>query len=325
MQTLVEVAKNVSGWQDLFSSELMQAELRQIDEYMSQHSDRIVVPARADVFKAFNLTPLDKVKVVLIGQDPYPQLIFWQGQEVPRAVGMSFSVRRGDVIPVSLQNVYKELSTDISNFVIPNHGDLTSWAQQGVLLLNTSLTTFAGEPNAHEGLWTGVMELILQHLNKSGRPIWFLLWGNNAKAILRHRLISDTQVLTAAHPSGLSARKGFFGCKHFSQVNKLLTTRGLQPINWILHQPIEKPLFSDRPTLVLNIAPVTRGMLKTSGSVTNTEALNSSNNSLKGSIEMIPHTDYATKVSHSSSEDDISIRSTAATPEPLPTLPVLFP
>lgn len=187
----------------------------------------IVYPRAKDVFNAFRFTELNAVKVVILGQDPY------HGPN--QAHGFSFSVKPGVLPPPSLVNIYKELVNDIPNFVIPNHGYLQSWVQQGVMLLNTVLTVEAGKAHSHANLgWEIFTDKVIKILNTYHTGIVFLLWGLHAQ---KRRTIIDPKrhyILTASHPSPLSAHRGFFGCHHFSQTNSLLIRQGKTPIDWTL-------------------------------------------------------------------------------------------
>ncbi|MDD9196163.1 uracil-DNA glycosylase [Aliivibrio sp. S3MY1] len=186
---------------------------------------KIIFPEEKDIFTAFDLTAFDDVKVVILGQDPY--------HGAGQAHGLSFSVLPETKIPPSLRNMYKELAQDIEGFVIPEHGYLDSWAKQGVLLLNTVLTVEEGKAHSHAKLgWETFTDSIIEQLNKKKENIIFLLWGAHAQKkganidVIRH------SILKAPHPSPLSAHRGFFGCKHFSQVNELLKSKNLSEINW---------------------------------------------------------------------------------------------
>jgi uracil-DNA glycosylase len=181
-------------------------------------------PAGAAIFNAFNQTPFDNVKVVILGQDPY----HGRGQ----AMGLSFSVPAGVKPPPSLVNIFKELKTDIG-LPIPTHGDLTPWAKQGVLLLNAVLTVRENEPASHAKIgWMHFTDAVIKKISDQKTGIIFLLWGKFAQE--KQVLIDETKhhVLKAAHPSPFSADKGFFGCKHFSTTNQLLAKRGLPVIDW---------------------------------------------------------------------------------------------
>lgn len=184
-------------------------------------------PQKDEIFNALKLTPPEKVKVVILGQDPYIN----EGQ----AHGLAFSVKEEWAkFPPSLKNVYKEIGADFGIQPIGCNRNLTEWAKQGVLLLNTSLTVRAGESNSHSGKgWEIFTDAIIEYLGKNKEHIVFLLWGNNA--ISKKHLIDCNKnlVLTAAHPSPLSANRGFFGCKHFSKTNEYLKKNGLEEIKWL--------------------------------------------------------------------------------------------
>ena len=185
-----------------------------------------VFPPGPKIFNAFNSTPFDKVKVVIIGQDPY----HGEGQ----AHGLCFSVQDGVPIPKSLQNIFKELSTDVG-FRIPASGNLQSWANQGVLLLNATLPVRAHQAGSHQRPgWETFTDCAIQRLSEQREGLVFLLWGNYA--IEKQRLIDTTKhyILTAPHPSPLSASRGFFGCHHFSKTNEILVSLGKEPVNWQL-------------------------------------------------------------------------------------------
>ncbi|KYP97044.1 uracil-DNA glycosylase [Sodalis-like endosymbiont of Proechinophthirus fluctus] len=185
-----------------------------------------VYPPAKEVFNAFRFTELNAVKVVILGQDPY------HGPN--QAHGLSFSVKPGVPAPPSLANIYKELASDIPGFVIPKHGCLQSWAQQGVMLLNTVLTVEAGKAHSHASLgWETFTDNVIKVLNTHREGIVFLLWGSHAQ---KKGMIIDSQrhhVLKAPHPSPLSAHRGFLGCHHFSQANTLLTRQCQTTIDWM--------------------------------------------------------------------------------------------
>jgi uracil-DNA glycosylase len=187
---------------------------------------KTIYPPGSLIFNAFNLTPFDQVKVVLLGQDPY----HGQGQ----AHGLCFSVQDGIKPPPSLVNIFKEINKDIG-LPIPNHGNLTKWAQQGILMLNASLTVRAGEPMSHAKIgWADFTDAVIRKVSEQKKGVVFLLWGKFAQA--KQELIDETkhQVLKAAHPSPYSADAGFFGCRHFSRTNEYLVKEGLDPIDWSL-------------------------------------------------------------------------------------------
>lgn len=187
---------------------------------------KVIYPRGAEYFAAMNHTPFDKVKVVIIGQDPYHGL--------NQAHGLCFSVRRGVDIPPSLQNIYKELKSDLG---IPpaQHGNLESWANQGVLLLNATLSVEGGKAGSHQKKgWEQFTDAIIDRLNRERSDLVFVLWGSYAQK--KGEFIDRTRhlVLAGPHPSPLSAHRGFFGCKHFSRINEYLQSKGRQPIDWKL-------------------------------------------------------------------------------------------
>lgn len=214
-----------NDWQDILGTEFEKPyylALRQ--QLIEEYQTRTVYPNKHDLYNALHLTPYHRVKVVIIGQDPY------HGPN--QAHGLSFSVKPGVAVPPSLQNIYKELARDLG-CTIPSHGHLIKWANQGVLLLNATLSVRAGEPNSHQHLgWQRLTSEIIRSLNGHDTPIVFLLWGRNA--IELGRLIENPKhlKLTAPHPSPLSAHRGFFGCSHFSKANQFLVDSGLEPIEW---------------------------------------------------------------------------------------------
>ncbi len=190
-----------------------------------ERAGHAVFPPRRNIFRAFDLVPFEAVRVVIVGQDPY----HGPGQ----AHGLSFSVPEGVRIPPSLANVYKEIQDELGG-TIPRSGNLESWARQGVLLLNATLTVRAGEAGSHRGHgWERFTDAAIRALGSREQETIFLLWGRHAKE--KRRLIDTTRhlVLTAAHPSPLSAHNGFFGCGHFARVNQRLVERGEDPITWL--------------------------------------------------------------------------------------------
>lgn len=188
------------------------------------NSGQPVYPPGNEIYSAFNLTPLSKVKCVILGQDPY--------HEPNQAHGLSFSVKPGVKVPPSLVNIYKELESDLGCY-IPNNGYLVKWAEQGVLLLNTVLTVRAHQANSHRGFgWEKFTDAAIKSLNEQDRPIVFMLWGKPAQSKMALLNNPNHLILTAPHPSPLSAYRGFFGCKHFSQCNEFLKAHGETPIDW---------------------------------------------------------------------------------------------
>lgn len=189
-----------------------------------EYANDTIYPSMYDIFNAFKATPYSKVKVVIIGQDPYHQ--------PNQAHGMCFSVKKGIPIPASLKNIYKELIDDVG-IQMPNNGYLMKWAEQGILLLNTVLTVRKGKPLSHKGYgWEFFTDHVLEKLNEKNEPIIFLLWGTPARKKAM-KITNPIHVkLYSAHPSPLSAYHGFFGCKHFSKTNEYLTSFGKEPIDW---------------------------------------------------------------------------------------------
>jgi uracil-DNA glycosylase len=217
----------MNTWTDILGQEKQQPYFQQIMQFVESEraAGKTIYPPKQDVFSAFNLTKLEKVKVVILGQDPY------HGPN--QAHGLCFSVLPGVKTPPSLANMYKELATDISEFVIPQHGFLESWAEQGVMLLNTVLTVEQAKAHSHAKIgWEQFTDIVIQQLSDHCDELVFLLWGSHAQ---KKGLVIDKQkhhVLNAPHPSPLSAYRGFFGCKHFSQTNNLLRQQNKSPINW---------------------------------------------------------------------------------------------
>ncbi|MCI8824902.1 MAG: uracil-DNA glycosylase [Lachnospiraceae bacterium] len=189
-----------------------------------EYKETQIFPPADDIFNAFHFTPLSEVKVVIIGQDPY--------HNVGQAHGLCFSVKPDVDIPPSLVNIYKELKEDLGCY-IPDNGYLEKWAKQGVLMLNSVLTVRAHQANSHQGMgWEKFTDAVIRAVNEQDRPIVYMLWGrpaqNKAKSVNNPKHL----LLKAPHPSPLSAHRGFFGCKHFSQANEYLKKNGLEPIDW---------------------------------------------------------------------------------------------
>lgn len=217
------------SWQQLLGEEKTQPyfieTLAQVKQ--ARLAGQVIYPPEADVFNAFKLTELDKLKVVILGQDPY------HGPN--QAHGLAFSVRNGVRVPPSLQNMYKELALEYPDFQIPGHGCLERWAEQGVLLLNTVLTVVATQANSHRHLgWEQFTDKVIAQLSSQCQGIVFLLWGSHAQKKGRFIDRQRHHVLEAPHPSPLSAHRGFLGCGHFKQTNDLLQQQGKSPINWQL-------------------------------------------------------------------------------------------
>ncbi len=215
-----------NSWKEILKEEFRKDYFLQIITHLKTEkaTKEIIYPAGNLIFNAFDKTPFDKVKVVLLGQDPY--------HNPNQAMGLSFSVPNGMKIPPSLQNIYKELNSDIG-LPISKSGNLTNWATQGVLLLNSILTVRANEPASHSKIgWMHFTDAIIKKISEQKKGIVFLLWGNFAQQ--KQVLIDETKhhVLKAPHPSPFSVDRGFFGCKHFSRTNELLVHQGLDPIDW---------------------------------------------------------------------------------------------
>lgn len=217
----------MTSWAEVLDQEKQQPYFKQILHHVDQQraAGKVVYPPQQDVFNAFKLTPFDDVKVIILGQDPY------HGPN--QAHGLCFSVQKGIKTPPSLANIYKELDRDIASFVIPQHGYLQAWAEQGVLLLNTVLTVEQGNAQSHAKIgWEQFTDEVIKQLSLQSQGLIFLLWGSHAQ---RKGQIIDGQkhhVLHAPHPSPLSAYRGFFGCGHFSMANQLLQEQGLSVIDW---------------------------------------------------------------------------------------------
>ncbi|MEO2268075.1 uracil-DNA glycosylase [Pseudoalteromonas sp. YIC-656] len=223
----------MTSWTDLLAEQKQQAYFQDTLNYVQQRRDEgvNVYPPQELVFEAFRATAFEDVKVVILGQDPY------HGPN--QAHGLCFSVLPGVKPPPSLANMYKELAQDIDGFTIPKHGYLQSWAQQGVLLLNTVLTVEEGQAHSHKHLgWEEFTDVVIEKLNEFGEGIVFLLWGAHAQK--KGKRIDTTKhiVLSGPHPSPLSAHRGFFGCKHFSKANEALLSQGKEPINWLLPEQV---------------------------------------------------------------------------------------
>lgn len=217
-----------ASWKEVLRESFVQPYFQALKVFLrsEKQSGQLIYPPGSLIFNAFNSTPFDKVKVVILGQDPY--------HGAGQAHGLCFSVPVGTPPPPSLQNIFKELKED-TGFVPPGHGCLQSWADQGVLLLNALLTVRAGQPLSHQNKgWESFTDAAIAALNEKREGIVFMLWGayakNKGNIIDRNR----HHVLTAAHPSPLSAYNGFFGCRHFSSANQLLEAQGLTPITWQL-------------------------------------------------------------------------------------------
>lgn len=213
-----------NSWDEILADEFKKDYYLQLREFLKkEYSTRVIYPDMNNIFNALKLADYNDIKVVILGQDPY--------HEPGQAHGLCFSVQEGTELPPSLKNIYKELYSDLG--IKRQSGCLTDWAQQGVLLLNAVLTVRKGEAFSHaKHGWETFTDNVIKLLNQREKPIVFLLWGNPARA--KKELITAPQhhILEAAHPSPLSASRGFFGCKHFSKTNNLLQTDGFQPVKW---------------------------------------------------------------------------------------------
>lgn len=215
-----------NSWKRVLSEEFEKPYFVELRNFLQNEkaAGKIIYPPGSLIFNAFNSTPFDKVRVVILGQDPY--------HGVGQAHGLCFSVQYGIKPPPSLMNIYKELKEDVG-IEIPNHGNLQHWTAQGVFLLNAILTVEANKPASHQKRgWEEFTNAVIQKLSKEREGLIFLLWGNFAQQ--KSNLIDERKhtILQAPHPSPFSAHSGFFGCKHFSKVNTILTQRNEPPINW---------------------------------------------------------------------------------------------
>lgn len=220
------MAMLTNDWLGSLEGEFKKPYYRQLYQFIKEEYGKTVVyPPADDIFNAMHYTPLSKVKILILGQDPY--------HEYNQAHGLSFSVPQSQKkIPPSLQNIYKELKDDLDCY-IPNNGYLKKWADQGVLLLNTVLTVREGAAFSHQGKgWEQFTDAIISAVNEQDRPIVYLLWGRPAQSKMPMLNNPKHLVLTAAHPSPLSANRGFMGCKHFSKANEFLVANGIEPIDW---------------------------------------------------------------------------------------------
>lgn len=237
METNIE-SKDIAieaSWEDLLSSEFDKEYFKKLrgfirDEYLEK---KTVYPKPKDIFRAFNMCPFDQVKVVILGQDPYHGAsLNSAGSTIEQANGLSFAVQSGVPLPPSLKNILKEIESDLH--ITPKvDGDLSRWAEQGVLLLNATLTVLAHQPGSHQKKgWEEFTDAAIRALSDRREHIVFLLWGNYAKQKGIHIDRSKHLVLEAPHPSPFSVHSGFFGCKHFSKANKYLKSKGLPEIDW---------------------------------------------------------------------------------------------
>lgn len=215
------------GWLKVLEGEFEKPYMKSLKAFLQQEKQagHTVYPKGTDIFNAFKHTPFDEVKVVILGQDPY--------HGIGQAHGLSFSVQKGVVPPPSLKNIYKELADEFPDFSIPNHGELTSWAKQGVLLLNATLTVRAHTAGSHQNKgWEQFTDKVITELSEKRTGLVFILWGNYAKQ--KEVLIDQNKhfIIKSAHPSPFSAYNGFFGSKPFSKTNEILKKEGKKEIDW---------------------------------------------------------------------------------------------
>lgn len=214
-----------NDWDGLLKDEFAKDYYQKLRYFLAhEYREHKIYPDMYDIYNAFKLTSYNDTKVVIFGQDPY--------HEPNQAHGLAFSVREGVRIPPSLLNIYKELKSELGCY-IPDNGNLTKWAKQGVMLLNNSLTVRASLANSHRNVgWERFTDAVAELYNKREKPIIFMLWGNNAKEKMKLITNPNHIILTSAHPSPLSASRGFFGCNHFKTANKILEREGLGTIDW---------------------------------------------------------------------------------------------
>ncbi len=214
------------SWDDFLQEEFAKDYFKQLSSFLTEeYASKTIYPPKVEVFSSFFYTDLDKVKVVILGQDPY--------HEPGQACGLAFSVKPGVPLPASLQNIYKEIQDEFGCSMSRSNGSLIPWASQGVLLINSVLTVERCQANSHKDKgWEIFTDNVIKKLNELDQPIVFLLWGNNARS--KRALLDnpDHLVLEAVHPSPLSAYRGFFGCGHFKKANEFLLQKGVKPINW---------------------------------------------------------------------------------------------
>jgi len=227
-EVLARQLKPGRGWDEFLADEFRQPYMRALAEFLAaeEQAGKVIFPPSNRCFNALNSTPLDQVRVVILGQDPY----HGPGQ----AHGLCFSVRPDVSPPPSLVNIFREIETDLG-IAPPDHGCLQPWAEQGVLLLNSVLTVVQGQPGAHQGRgWERFTDKVIETVNQQCGHVVFLLWGSYARKKGQHIDRQRHLVLEGPHPSPLSAYRGFFGCRHFSRANAWLQEQGLPPINWAL-------------------------------------------------------------------------------------------
>ncbi|MCH5279488.1 MAG: uracil-DNA glycosylase [Christensenellaceae bacterium] len=216
-----------NDWDEILSDEFTKEYYINLRSFLAnEYRRRVIYPNMYDIFNALKYTSFSDTRVVILGQDPY------HGPN--QAHGLCFSVKKGVMPPPSLKNIYAELKNDVG-FIPPAHGELTEWAQRGVLMLNAVLTVREHQPNSHKGMgWEIFTDRVISELNRKTKPVVFLLWGANARQ--KAKIITNPLhvKLESVHPSPLSAYNGFFGCRHFSKANEILISSGQEPIDWLL-------------------------------------------------------------------------------------------
>jgi uracil-DNA glycosylase len=218
--------KKIPNWKEFLEIEFSKAYMQDLQKFLEiqEDAEKTIFPPKEKIFSAFKLTPIKNIKVVILGQDPY------HGKN--QANGLAFSVEKSSKLPPSLKNIFKEISSDTKK-PLKISGDLTDWAEQGVLLLNSVLSVEEKKPGSHANKgWEDFSDQVIEHLNSSKKNLVFLLWGKSAQE--KGKFIDTTRhlKLTSAHPSPFSCYRGFFGCKHFSKTNNYLLRKNLSPINW---------------------------------------------------------------------------------------------
>ena len=213
-------------WDKFLNEEFQKPYFKELSEFLKrEYRTKTIYPPKKEVFSSFYFTDMDKVKVVILGQDPY--------HEPGQACGMCFAVKPGVRLPPSLQNIYKEIQDDLGIPMNYNNGYLVKWAKQGVLLINSVMTVEKGRANSHAGHgWETFTNNVIEKINTLDQPVVYLLWGNNARQ--KKQLITNPKhlILETVHPSPLSVYRGFFGCRHFSKANEFLVKNGAEPIDW---------------------------------------------------------------------------------------------
>lgn len=218
-----------NDWDDILKDEYDKSYFKEMASFLTkEYQNKIIYPKESEIFKAFRLTPYNKVKVVILGQDPY--------HDVGQAEGLSFSVKEGIKRPPSLINIYKELFDDLGYNIVEN-GSLVKWAEEGVLLLNAILTVEKDKAASHSKIgWETFTDEVIKKLNDKDTPVVFILWGSFARSKKKYITNKKHYIIESAHPSPLSAYNGFFGSKPFSKTNNFLISRGLDPVDWNLEK-----------------------------------------------------------------------------------------